>query len=127
MFKESVKVAEKKNKVLISDGARNFQTAHKKEFHLIVIHASFKVNVPNVDCLFLFVSSIPCLNGELRNKEKVMRGLKKDNSPIVSGMQIYHNYIRNHMGLNNETPADRAGIIIKGNNKWLVLIQNAAN
>jgi len=40
-------------------------------------------------------------------------------------MQIHHNYIRTHMALNNDTPADRVGIKINGNNKWITLIQNA--
>ena len=55
-----------------------------------------------------------------------MRSLKKDDSPIITGMQIHHNYIRTHMALNNDTPADRAGIKINGNNKWITLIQNAS-
>jgi hypothetical protein len=29
------------------------------------------------------------------------------------------------MALKGKTPADKAGIIIEGNNKWLTLIQNA--
>lgn len=66
------------------------------------------------------------LNGEIRDREKVMRGLKRDDSPIITGMQIHHNYIRTHMGLNGDTPADRAGIKINGKNKWLTLIQNAS-
>lgn len=40
--------------------------------------------------------------------------------------QIYHNYVRPHMSLDGQTPADKAGIMIKGNNKWLTLIQNAS-
>ncbi len=55
-----------------------------------------------------------------------MCSLKKDDSPIITGMQIHHNYIRTHMGINNETPADKAGIKIEGNNKWITLIQNAS-
>jgi len=31
------------------------------------------------------------------------------------------------MSLNGDTPADRAGIKIKGNNKGLTIIQNASN
>jgi len=31
------------------------------------------------------------------------------------------------MVLNNDTPADRAGIEIRGKNKWITLIQNASN
>jgi hypothetical protein len=29
------------------------------------------------------------------------------------------------MGLNGQTPAERCGIKIEGNDKWLTLIQNA--
>jgi len=31
------------------------------------------------------------------------------------------------MSLDNQTPADRVGIKIKGKNKWITLIQNATN
>jgi len=55
-----------------------------------------------------------------------MRSLKTDDSPIITGMQIYHNFIRNHMGLAGKTPAQDSGIEIKGYNKWLTLIQNAS-
>jgi putative transposase len=36
------------------------------------------------------------LNGEVRDREKVMRGLKKDDTPVLIGYQIYHNYFRPH-------------------------------
>ena len=66
------------------------------------------------------------LNGEFRDREKVMRGLKKDDSPLIDGYQIYHNYIRSHMGLEGKTPAEACGITINGENKWKTLIQNAS-
>src|SRR5881296_3750546 len=31
------------------------------------------------------------LNGEVRDREKVMRGIKKMDSPIFKGYQLYHN------------------------------------
>lgn len=65
------------------------------------------------------------LNGEIRDREKVLRGLKKAKSPLLSGYQIYHNYVRPHMGLDGKTPAEVCGIEIQGDNKWLTLIQNA--
>lgn len=65
------------------------------------------------------------LNGEIRDREKVVRGVKSKDSPLFKGAQIYHNYIRSHMALNGDTPADRAGIKIQGDNKWITLIQNA--
>ena len=66
------------------------------------------------------------LNGESRDREKVMRGLQREDSPILRGLQLHHNFIRPHSSLGGETPADRAGIIIKGNNKWMTIIQNAS-
>ena len=66
------------------------------------------------------------LNGEFRDREKVVRGLKKRDSPLISGYQIYHNYVRPHMALEGKTPAEKCGIQIKGFNKWITLIQNAS-
>jgi hypothetical protein len=66
------------------------------------------------------------LNGEIRDREKVMRGLEKSDTPILTGYQIYHNFIRPHEGLNGKTPAEVAGIDIQGENKWMTMIQNAS-
>ena len=67
------------------------------------------------------------LNGEIRDREKVMRSLKKTDTPILTGMQIFHNYVRPHDGLAGRTPSEMAGIEIQGKNKWLTLIQNSAS
>lgn len=65
------------------------------------------------------------LNGEIRDREKVVRGVKKMDSPLIMGLPIYHNYIRPHMALDGKTPSEVAGISVEGNNKWITLIQNA--
>jgi len=65
------------------------------------------------------------VNGEIRDREKVVRGMKKEDSPLITGLQIYHNYVRPHMGLDGRTPAEAAGIKVEGKDKWLTLIQNA--
>jgi len=56
-------------------------------------------------------------NGEIRDREKVMRGLKRENSPILKGYQVFHNYIRQHEGLDGKTPAEACGIKVEGKNK----------
>jgi hypothetical protein len=66
------------------------------------------------------------MNGELRDRERVMRTLEKTDTPILTGMHIYHNYIRPHEGLERKTPAEKAGIEIKGSDKWITIIQNAS-
>jgi len=55
-----------------------------------------------------------------------MRGLKKDNSPIIEDYHIYHNFIRSHQALDGKTLADITSIKVEGNNKWITIIQNAS-
>ena len=66
-------------------------------------------------------------NGEVRDREKVMRGLKRTDTPILAGYQIYHNYVRPHEALKGRTPAEVAGIEVRGKNKWITIIQNASS
>lgn len=66
------------------------------------------------------------MNGEFTDREKVMRGIKKDDSIMFDGYQMYHNFSRPHMGLEGQTPAEKCGIMIGGDNKWITLIQNAS-
>jgi len=40
-------------------------------------------------------------------------------------IQIFHNYIR-HQALNGKTSAELAGIKIQGEDKWLIIIQDAS-
>lgn len=65
------------------------------------------------------------MNGEIRDREKVMRGIKRMDTPILKGYQIYHNYFREYQGLGNRTSAEIAGIKIAGENKMIMVIQNA--
>ena len=64
-------------------------------------------------------------NGYFRDREKVTRGLKKIDSPLISGYQIFHNYVCHYAALYRKTMFKMCGIEIKGENKWWVLIQNS--
>ncbi len=47
----------------------------------------------------------------LRQREKVTCSLKKDDSTILSRLRLYHNFVRPHLGLpDNTTLAQVAGI-----------------
>lgn len=39
------------------------------------------------------------MHGTIREREKVMRGLKGDDTPIIPMNQIYYNFIRPHQAL----------------------------
>ncbi len=56
-----------------------------------------------------------------------MRDLKIDDTTVLKGYQIYHNYIRPHEALKDKTPAEACGITIEGKNKWITLIENASS
>ena len=128
MFADAKKKAGKVPANLVSDGASNFHHAWKRQYraknflhkdseHHRHIHMSGDMNNNQMESF----------NGNtLRAREKVVRGVKKDDSIVLKGMQIHHNFIRPHQGLDGDTPADRAGIRIMGSNKWLTVIQNAA-
>jgi hypothetical protein len=64
------------------------------------------------------------LNGEFRDRENVM-SLKKKDTPILTGYQMFHNYMRRHMALDGKTPAEVCGIESGGDNKWKMIIENA--
>ena len=66
------------------------------------------------------------MNGEIRDREKVMGRLERKGSPILTGVQIYHNFVKPHMALEGKTPAEAAGIKVEGKDKLMTIIQNAA-
>jgi transposase-like protein len=113
-------------KVLITDGLPAYNEAYKKEFmmkdrkkhttHFRHIHLKGDMNNNQMERM----------NGEFRDREKIIRGVKSTDSPLFDGYQIYHNYFRPHLGLDGKTPAEASGIKIGGQNKWVTLIQNAS-
>ncbi len=116
----------KKPKVLITDGLKAYRQAvkgtwwtHRLETRTRHIrHVTIQGDRNN--------NKMERLNGEIRDREKVTRGLKNEDTPILKGYQIFHNYVRPHEGLQGKTPAEACGIQVKGDNKWVTLIQNAS-
>jgi transposase-like protein len=125
IFHEAKEIAGKRPETLITDGLQSYKDAFKKEFytnnkpqsqHINAIKLTGKANNNKMERI----------NGEIRDREKTMRGLKVKETPMLQGMQIFHNFIRPHEGLEGKTPAEACGIELKGENKWITLIQNAS-
>jgi putative transposase len=125
LFKDGKELTGKRPNTLISDSAPNFNDSFNKEFYTNTVprtrhtrHIRLQGDHNN--------NKMERLNGEVRDREKTMRGLKKTDTSILSGYQIYHNYMRPHEGLNGQTPVERCGIKIEGQNKWITIIENAS-
>jgi transposase-like protein len=125
LFRKAKEIAGKRPNVLISDGAPNFNQAFKDEFFTRrkprsrhIRHIRLRGDHNN--------NKMERLNGEVRDREKVMRGLKIADTSVLTGCQIYHNFVRPHEGIGNVTPAEKCGIKIEGENKWKTLIENAS-
>ena len=108
----------------VTDGLFAYQKSCRKIFgkktnHIRHIHISGKRDRDNNN-------KMERLNGEIRDREKVFRGLKRFDTPIIPGMQTYYNYTKKHSSLNGKTPAEAALIKVDGPNKWKTIIQNAA-
>ena len=114
LLQKAKQVTGTKPKVFITDGLHSYSEAYKKEFwsvkrqnrtlHIRHIHLQGDMNNNKMERL----------NGEFRDREKVVRGIKKEDTAIIDGYQIYHNYVRSHMGLDGKTPAEACGIDIQG-------------
>jgi putative transposase len=99
MFKEAKQIADKRPEVLLSVTVR-------LTFMLLTTRSFSRSNTPEQDtfCMWGYKvdhnnNKMERMNGEIRDREKTMRGLKKADTPILRGYQIYHNYISEHEGL----------------------------
>jgi len=126
LFQKAKEAVGSKPKTLITDGLHAYHDAYLKEFWTRrketrtehIRHITIQGDKNN--------NKMERFNGEVRDREKVMRNLKRTDTPILTGYQIFHNYIRPHQGLQGKTPAEACGVEVKGENKWMTLIQNAS-
>jgi transposase-like protein len=124
LFQQGKEVTGKRPLTLITDGLKAYHLAYKRELRTLkdprTRHLTWEDG--KVDN-----RKMEAFNGNtVRAREKVMRSLKKPDTPILTGMQIFHNYLRPNQGIDNRTPSELAGIQVNGKNKWLTLIENAS-
>jgi putative transposase len=120
LFIQARRLMKKQPKELITDGLPSYSAASNKIFPNTnhVRHIRLQGDMNN--------NKMERMNGEIRDREKTMRGLKTTETEILKGYQLFHNYIRPHEGLDWKTPSEACGITIKGKDKWKTLIQNAS-
>ena len=127
VFQEAKKRGKTKPSTMITDGLPAYIKAFKKEFFTLrnprtkhIRNVGFRDKTNN--------NRIERFHGTHRERDKVMRGLKRENSPIVDGFRVHYNFIRPHQSLKGKTPAEEAKIDLRlGKNKWLSLIKKSSN
>jgi len=125
LFQMAKKVTGRNPETIITDGLPAYHDAYKKEFWTLRNPRTEHVNAIKLRG-DMNNNKMERFNGEVRDREKVMRSLKKEDTPIISGYQIYHNFVRPHMALDGKTPSEMCGLKVEGQNKWITLIQNAS-
>ena len=105
----------------ITDGLPAYMKSSKKVFgkdtnHVRHIHLKGDKNNNKMERL----------NGEIRDREKVFRGLKKMDTGIPDSMRVYYSFTKKHEALNSKTPAQASMIEVDGKNKWKTIVQNAS-
>jgi len=113
----------RKPKFMVTDGLPSYKIAMNKEFNTKTLETEHLWNVglkhhPNNN-------HVERLHGSIRDREKTMRGMKIETTPIVEGHRLYHNFIKPHEGLNGKTPSEEAGITVEGKNKWMTLMKKS--
>lgn len=77
-----------------------------------------------------FNIKIERMHNTIRDRTKIMRGFHgslHSAKMIMKGLEIYYNYVRQHQGIRNKTPAEEAIPQLNlGLNKWLGLIRLAS-
>jgi len=104
VFREAKTVVKVEPRVIFTDGLDSYRTATQREFPSAVHVSGFGIQGR------LNNNRIERYHGTFKERSKVMRAIKKPDSPIIEGQRVYYNYVRPHSALEGKTPAETAGI-----------------
>lgn len=109
LFAKAKNRAKGKPKTIVTDGLPAYIDAHRKEFFTLkkprtehIRHIRLQGDLNN--------NLIERFHGTRRERDKVLRGMKIEDTRIIDGFDVYYNFIRPHMGLKRQTPAEKANI-----------------
>ncbi len=112
-------------RLFITDGLEQYHIAFKKVFRTLKSPISIHIRDIHIRNLICNTNTQERLNGGLAGRFRYARGINKEESLIFRMAILHYNYIKPHGGIGGRTPAEAAGIDIRGSDKWLTLIQNA--
>jgi transposase-like protein len=127
LFKRVKQQAKSKPEFMVTDGLQSYHDAFNKEFYTNILPQTkhlrnagiAKKNNNNM---------VERLHNTVREREKVMRGMQNNETAkvLMDGFRNYYNVLRPHMGIDNNTPAEMAGLNLElGRNKIQNLIKQS--
>jgi transposase-like protein len=127
IFQEAKKTAGSKPAMMVTDGLRAYEDAFRKEFFTLKNPRTKHMRMPR------FVDRtnnniVERLHGTIRERDKVMRGMKGEETAkvLMDGLKNYYNFLRPNMGIENVTPAEKANINLElGRNRWKSIIRKS--
>jgi len=127
IFAKAKRIVGTKPDFVVTDGLQSYRDAFNKEFFTLrkprtehIRKVGFRDKTNN--------NRIERFHGTFRERDKVLRGLKKEETAkvIAEGFRAYYNFLRPHQALENKTPAKEANIDLElERNKWLSLIRKS--
>lgn len=128
LFKRVKQQTKGKPMYMVTDGLQSYKDAFKKEFYTQKSPRSKHIRNAGI-AKKNNNNRVERLNNTVREREKIMRGMQNNDTTrvLMDGFRNYYNVLRPHMGINNNTPAEMAGLNLElGRNKIQNLIKQSA-
>ena len=128
LLKAAEKRAGKVPSDLVSDGLPSYSEGHNKVFAAKTTLDKYSVHLSDASINNKKHNNNfqERANGTFRTFQRPRRGITNAESTLIKDFFfVYYNFIRPHSSLGKRTPAEAAGIIIHGLNKWETIIGNA--
>lgn len=124
VFRQALEVAKSRPQALFVDGSHTYDQAFNKVFYSRYKAARVEL-VKRIGIRSRETNNIvERLHETVKERTRPMRGFKNEDSArtILEGYVVNYNFARPHLSLKGKTPAEQAGIALKG---WKQLIEGA--